>query len=82
VVEAEESPLLETVTRGRLVKRQQAGKSLAGAVVICKLWRLMVTHNSSRQPSSLAQVGWHLNSVWWMERRTSTSTSSWSIGYD
>jgi hypothetical protein len=40
--EAEESPLLETVTRERLVKTQQAGKCSAGAVVICELWRLAV----------------------------------------
>jgi hypothetical protein len=33
--EAEESPLLETVTGERLVKTQQAGKGLAGAVMIC-----------------------------------------------
>jgi hypothetical protein len=32
--EAEESPLLETVTRERLMKKQQAGK------VIFKVWRL------------------------------------------
>jgi hypothetical protein len=37
--EAEESPLLEAVTRERLAKTQQAGKGLAGAVVICELWR-------------------------------------------
>jgi hypothetical protein len=37
---AEESPLLEAVARERLVKAQQAGKSLAVAVVICELWRL------------------------------------------
>jgi hypothetical protein len=37
--EAEESPLLEAVTRERLVKTQQAGKGLASAVVICVLWR-------------------------------------------
>jgi hypothetical protein len=36
-VEAEESPLLEAVVRERLVKTQQAGKGLAGAVVICAL---------------------------------------------
>jgi hypothetical protein len=35
--EAEESPLLEAVTRERLVKTQQAGKDLVGAVVICEL---------------------------------------------
>jgi hypothetical protein len=40
--EAEESPLLETVTRERLVKTQKAGKGLASAVVICELWRLVV----------------------------------------
>jgi hypothetical protein len=39
-VEAEESPLLEAVTRELLVKTQQAGKALAGAVAICELWRL------------------------------------------
>jgi hypothetical protein len=38
--EAEESPLLETVTKERLVKTQQAGKGLAFAVVISELWRL------------------------------------------
>jgi hypothetical protein len=38
--EAEEYPLLEAVTRERLVKTQLAGKGLAGAVVICRLWRL------------------------------------------
>jgi hypothetical protein len=38
--EAEEFPLLEAVARERLVKTQQAGKGLAGAVVICELWRL------------------------------------------
>jgi hypothetical protein len=38
--EAEESPLLEAVTREWLVKKQQTGKDLACAVVICKVWRL------------------------------------------
>jgi hypothetical protein len=32
--EAEDSPLLEAVTRERLVKTEQAGKDLACAVVI------------------------------------------------
>jgi hypothetical protein len=36
---AEESPLLEAVARERLLKTQQAGKCLAGAVVICKVRR-------------------------------------------
>jgi hypothetical protein len=40
--EAEESPLLEAVAKECLVKTQQAGKGLAGAVVICKVWRLAV----------------------------------------
>jgi hypothetical protein len=40
--EAEESPLSETVSRKRLVMTQQTGKGLAGAVVICELWRLAV----------------------------------------
>jgi hypothetical protein len=35
--EAEESPLSEAVAREWLVKTQQAGKSLAGAVVIYEL---------------------------------------------
>jgi hypothetical protein len=39
--EAEESPLLEAVARERLVKTQ-AEKGLAGAVVICELWKSAV----------------------------------------
>jgi hypothetical protein len=38
--EAENFPLLEAVTRERLVKTQQAGKDLTCAVVIYKVWRL------------------------------------------
>jgi hypothetical protein len=38
--EAEESPLLEAVTRERLVKTQQAGKDLACALEKCKVWWL------------------------------------------
>jgi hypothetical protein len=34
--------LLEDDAREPLVKTQQAGKGLAGAVVICELWRLAV----------------------------------------
>jgi hypothetical protein len=37
---AEEFPLLEAVARERLVKTQETGKDLAGAVMICELWRL------------------------------------------
>jgi hypothetical protein len=40
VREAEESPMLEAVANERLVKTQQAGKGLAGAMVFCELWRL------------------------------------------
>jgi hypothetical protein len=42
VREAEKSQLLEAVAGERLMKTQQAGKGLAGAVVICGLWRLAV----------------------------------------
>jgi hypothetical protein len=42
VREAVETPLLEAVARERLAKTQQAGKGLAGAVVIFELWRLAV----------------------------------------
>jgi hypothetical protein len=38
--EAEESSLLEAVARERLTKTKKAGKGLAGAVVICKVWKL------------------------------------------
>jgi hypothetical protein len=41
-LKVEESPLLETVARERLVKTQQVGKDLAGSVVICELWRSAV----------------------------------------
>jgi hypothetical protein len=40
--EGKESPVLEAVAREGLVKTQQFGKGLAGAVVICELWRLAV----------------------------------------
>jgi hypothetical protein len=40
--EAEESPLLEVVAKERLMKKQQAGKGLAGAVVIFKILRLAI----------------------------------------
>jgi hypothetical protein len=33
---------LEAVARERLVKTQEVGKSLAGTVVICELWRSTV----------------------------------------
>jgi hypothetical protein len=45
--EAEESPLLEAVTRERLVKKQQALEGLVGAVVICKVWRKDLDRSSS-----------------------------------
>jgi hypothetical protein len=34
--------MLEAVSRERLTKTQQAGKGLAGVVVVCKVWRLAV----------------------------------------
>jgi hypothetical protein len=40
--EAEESPLLEAVTRERLVNKLQARKDLASARVIFKVWRLAI----------------------------------------
>jgi hypothetical protein len=40
--EAEESPLLEAVTRQRLVKTKKDGKDLACAGVIDKVWKLVV----------------------------------------
>jgi hypothetical protein len=40
--EAEEPPLLEAVTGEGLVKIQQAGKGLEGAVVVYELWTLAV----------------------------------------
>jgi hypothetical protein len=39
VCEAEKSPLVEAVAREWLVKTHQVGKGLAGAVVICKMWK-------------------------------------------
>jgi hypothetical protein len=36
--EAEEPSLLETIATERLMKTVQAGKGLAGTMVICKLW--------------------------------------------
>jgi hypothetical protein len=42
VCEAEESVLLEAIGRERLVKTQRLEKGLAGAVVICKVWRLVI----------------------------------------
>jgi hypothetical protein len=40
--EAEEAPLLESVARERLLKRQEFGKGLVDALVICELRRLGV----------------------------------------
>jgi hypothetical protein len=40
VRKSEGFPLLGAVARERLVKTQESEKDLAGAVVICKLWRL------------------------------------------
>jgi hypothetical protein len=40
--EAGKFPLIEATARERLVRTQQAGKGLEGAVVICELWRIVV----------------------------------------
>jgi hypothetical protein len=40
--EDESSPLLEAVARGQLMKIQQAGKFLAGGVMIFKVLRLAI----------------------------------------
>jgi hypothetical protein len=40
VCDPEESPLLEAIAREWLVKTQQPGKVLVGAVMIYELWRL------------------------------------------
>ena len=37
--EAEESPLLEAVTREEVVKTQYEGNDLACTVVVCKVWK-------------------------------------------
>jgi hypothetical protein len=42
VCEVEESPLLQAVATEWLMKTQQAGKRLKGAVVICQVWRLTI----------------------------------------
>jgi hypothetical protein len=39
VREAEDYPMLEAISRERLVKTQQASKGLAGAVLICEMWK-------------------------------------------
>jgi hypothetical protein len=35
--------MLEAVARERIVKTRQAGKELAGGVVICELWTLAMS---------------------------------------
>jgi hypothetical protein len=50
--EAEESPLLETVARERLVKIQRAAKGLAGAVVVCRVCRSAVAFEVLVVPKS------------------------------
>jgi hypothetical protein len=42
VREPEESLLLKAVARERMIKSQQAGKGMAGAVVIFKVWRFAI----------------------------------------
>jgi hypothetical protein len=40
---AKESPLLEAVTRERLLKTQQVGKGLAGAAMISEVWKSAIS---------------------------------------
>jgi hypothetical protein len=55
----EEFPLLEAVARERLVKTHQAGKGLAGAVVMCELWRLAVAQQLFVVPNRVYK--WSIN---------------------
>jgi hypothetical protein len=59
--EAEESPLREAATRERLLKTQQVVKVLAGSVVICELWRLVVRLKLLVVPSSMYK--WSINLI-------------------
>jgi hypothetical protein len=58
-VKLKKSPLLETVAMERLLKIQQTGKGLAGAVVICELSRLAVALYLLAFPSRVLK--WSLN---------------------
>jgi hypothetical protein len=58
-LESDEYPLLEAVVRKRLVETLQAEKSLAGAVVICELWRLAVAPKLLTVPSRVYK--WSIN---------------------
>jgi hypothetical protein len=59
--EAEESPLLEAVTRERLMKTQQAGKPLACAVVISKVRRSAMAMYLRVVPSCVYK--WSINPI-------------------
>jgi hypothetical protein len=56
--EAAESPLIETVASERQVKTQ-AAKGLAGAVVICELWRSAIALELLVVPSGVYK--WSIN---------------------
>jgi hypothetical protein len=56
VWEAEESPLLTSVIRKRLLKTMRAGEDLLFAVAICKLWRLAVALLINCSSESCVQV--------------------------
>jgi hypothetical protein len=62
-VEAEESPLIEAVTREQLMKTQQAGKDLACAVVICKVWILAVMLLHVLNVITSCVLKWSINPV-------------------
>jgi hypothetical protein len=54
--EAKKYPLIEAVARERLVKTTQAGRGLAGAVVISEMWRLAVALYQLVIPSGVYKV--------------------------
>jgi hypothetical protein len=52
--------MLEAVSSKRLLKTQQAGTSLAGAAVICKMWRLAIALQLPVVPSGVCKWSIHL----------------------
>jgi hypothetical protein len=54
-VEAEESQLLQAIARELLVKTQQTGKGIAGAVVICEVWRSVILLSLLIVPSGVCR---------------------------
>jgi hypothetical protein len=69
---AEESPLLEAVTREQLVKTQQAGKDLPCAVVICEVWTLAMALYLLVVPSCVYM--WSINPI--IQSKTTSRVTS------